>query len=152
MIDASLTAFLQEGLGLYVGTRTAGLEPNGARAIALAIEEDGTHATVYIAKVAASRILPDLEANGHIAVSSGRPRDDRACQVKGIYVTSRAARASERPLLERQWSGFMAGLEYIGIASAATVGWVTWPAVAIRFKVTAVFEQTPGPKAGAALA
>lgn len=152
MIDASLAAFLQEGLGLYVGTRDAALEPNGARALALSIEPDGSHATVYVAAVAAARVLPDLEANGHIAVSTGRPRDDRACQLKGLYVGAHPAREDERPAIQAQWDGFMAGLEYIGIARAAASGWIIWPAVAIRFKITAVFEQTPGPKAGTAVA
>jgi hypothetical protein len=31
----------------------------------------------------------------------------------------------------------------------ATRAWVTWPAVAIRLRATAVFNQTPGPDAGA---
>ncbi len=30
--------------------------------------------------------------------------------------------------------------------------WRVWPAIAVRLRVTAVFDQTPGPQAGAALA
>ena len=32
MIDPDLRAFLQEGVGIHIGTRNAALEPNGARA------------------------------------------------------------------------------------------------------------------------
>jgi len=31
----------------------------------------------------------------------------------------------------------------------ATKAWVTWPAVAIRVRANALFNQTPGPGAGA---
>lgn len=148
MIDGALAAFLQEGLGVYVGTRNAALEPSGARGIAVTVEEGGTHIVVYVADIAAGRILPDLEANGQIAVSVGRPRDDRACQVKGVFAAARAADDAERDRVLAQWEGFRSALEYIGISRQVTSGWVAWPAVAVRLKVTAVFEQTPGPSAG----
>jgi hypothetical protein len=152
MIDPPLAAFLQEGLGVYVGTRNTALEPNGARAAAVRVEEDGRHMVVYVAEVAAGRLLRDLEANGQIAVSFGRPRDDRACQVKGLFAGARAASEAERQDVLAQWERFRDALEYIGISRPITNGWVAWPAVAIRLKVTAVFEQTPGPNAGVVIA
>ena len=151
MIDPPLAGFLQEGLALYVGTRNAELHPNGARALAAAVDPDGTHLTVFIAEVAAARLRADVESNGQIAVSFARPVDDRACQVKGVVVGIRPASAEERPLVHAQWTGFLDNLERIGIAASLASGWVTWPAVAIRLRVTAVFDQTPGPAAGAAL-
>jgi hypothetical protein len=51
-----------------------------------------------------------------------------------------------------QWEGFLRGVEAIGIPRAAFERWVTWPAVAIRLRVTSLFDQTPGPQAGAPLA
>ena len=91
MIDQQLAAFLQEGVGIHVGTRNAALQPNGTRALAVTVEGDGVHAVVYVAAVAAARILPDLESNGQIAVGFGRPIDDRACQVKGEFLDARPA-------------------------------------------------------------
>lgn len=152
MIEPGLSAFLEEGLGVYVGTRNARLEPNGARGVAIRVEEGGTHVVVYVAEVAAPRILADLESNGHIAVSVGRPKDDRACQVKGLFAGSRRAEESERDAVVGQWERFRGALEYIGISKPITSEWVAWPAIAVRFKVTAIFEQTPGPGAGAPLA
>jgi len=152
MIEPGLAAFLEEGLGVYVGTRNAALEPSGARGLAISVEPDGRHAVVYVADAAAKRILPDLEENGQIAVSVGRPRDDRACQVKGMFTGARPAAASERELVIDQWEKFRSALEFIGILRPVSSGWIAWPAVALRFKVTAIFEQTPGPAAGTPLA
>jgi hypothetical protein len=152
MIDQQLAAFLQEGVGIHVGTRNAALQPNGTRALAVTVEGDGVHAVVYVAAVAAARILPDLESNGQIAVGFGRPIDDRACQVKGVFLDAHQAADDERAVVRAQWDGFLASLEKIGIPRAATRTWVTWPAVAIRFRVNALFDQTPGPGAGAPIA
>ena len=149
MIDGALAAFLQEGVGIHIGTRNDALQPNGARAIAVRVEADGEHFVVYVARVAAARILPDLESNGQAAVGFGRPVDDRACQVKGVFAGVRDATDDERPIVLAQWDAFLGSLEKIGIPRVATRTWVTWPAVAIRLRANALFDQTPGPGAGA---
>jgi hypothetical protein len=151
MIDTQLAAFLQEGVGIHIATRNRALQPNGARAIAVSVEPDGEHLVVYVGRVAAARILPDLEDNGQAAVGFGRPIDDRACQVKGVFVGWRDASEDERPAVLAQWDGFLGSLEQIGIPRAATKTWVTWPAVAIRLRANALFNQTPGPDAGSPL-
>jgi hypothetical protein len=151
MIDRQLASFLEGGLGIHVGTRNERLQPEGARALAVRVHEDGQHIEVYLARVGARRIRPNLEANGHVAVAFGRPTDDRACQLKGLFVGMRSARASERPFVLAQWDAFLTNLEHIGIPRSTASSWVTWPADVIRIKTTAMFEQTPGPKAGTQL-
>jgi hypothetical protein len=152
MITGELAAFLHQGLSLHIGVRDSDLQPDGSRAIAVQIDEDGRHLVVYVAQVAAARLLPHLADNGHVAVTFARPTDDRACQVKGTFVSARAAGENERPLVAAQWNGFLDQLERIGISPEVTLGWTTWPATAIRLKVTSVFEQTPGSGAGRQIA
>jgi Pyridoxamine 5'-phosphate oxidase len=151
MIDVELKAFLEDAVGIHLGTRSADNEPNGVRAVAAAVEDDGQRLVVYLAKVAAKRVLPDLEANGQAAVSFGRPVDERACQVKGVFEEARDAREDERARVASQWESFLDNLEQIGIGRLAYGAWVTWPCVAIRLKVSALFNQTPGPGTGAPL-
>jgi hypothetical protein len=152
MIDNELAAFLREGLGIHIGTRNERNEPNGARAAAIDLEGDGLHVTVYLANVAASRVLPDLRANGQAAVVFARPTDDRSCQVKAVFVGARDARDDEHALVRAQWEKFLDNLERIGIPRGVSADWVTWPATAIRLQATAVFEQTPRPGTGELLA
>jgi len=151
MIDAELKAFLEDAVGIHLGTRSAELEPNGVRAVAAAVEDGGERLVVYLAAVAAERVLPDLEANGQAAVSFGRPVDERACQVKGVFEGARDAREDEKPRVMAQWESFLDNLEQIGIARLTYGAWVTWPCVAVRLKVSALFNQTPGPGTGGAL-
>jgi hypothetical protein len=152
MIAPELAGFLEQGLGIHVGTRDARLRPAGCRGLAALVEADGKRMVVYVAKAAAARIRPGLDEAGQVAVSFGRPEDDRACQVKGIVLDTWDAAAGERAVVAAQWDGYLRQLERIGIPRAIAANWQTWPALGIRLRVTAVFEQTPGPQAGAAFA
>jgi len=99
----------------------------------------------------ARHVLPDLEANGQAALVFARPPDERACQVKGVFTGVRAADAAERPFVLDQWDRWLGRLETIGYPRATWENWAAWPCVAIRVRATALFNQTPGPGAGAAL-
>ena len=148
MIDKLLAAFLEGGVGVHIGTRNAQLEPSGARAISVKVEKDRQHLLVFISHVAATRVLPDLEANGQAALTFARPTDERACQVKGQFVDVRKVQHDELAHVRQQWSDFLDNLEYIGIPRVASRTWIDVPDSAIRLRVTAVFDQTPGPNAG----
>jgi hypothetical protein len=151
MIDAILAEFLQSGLGIHVGTRDERLEPCGCRATALKVEDDGRHAVVYVPKAASPQIFENLRTNGRVAISMARPADERAVQVKGLMLFSWDAKADEEAFARVQWAGFLGQLDGIGLPGVATSSWNMFPCVAVRLKVTAVFNQTPGPDAGAAL-
>jgi hypothetical protein len=151
MIDSSLASFFEDGLGLHIGTRNDRLAPTGARALAIRVEPDGAHVLLYLAAAAALRILPDLRHNGAAAVTCARPTDDRACQIKGTFVDVRPATTEDRAVMDAKWMLFLDNLERIGVSRQGVRDWVTWPALVIRLRVTAVFDQTPGKTAGAQL-
>lgn len=152
MIGADLAAFLQEGIAIQLGTRNAQLEPNGARVAAVAVEDDGEHLVAYVPSMAAGHVLPDLESNGHATLVFVRPPEERACQVKGRFEGARPARDDERGLVQGQWDRWLDRLATMGYPRATFAHWTTWPAVAIRVRVNAIFNQTPGPGAGAQVA
>lgn len=151
MIDDALAAFLQQGIAINIGTRNARLEPHAAYVPAARVEPGGAHLTVFVPRIGADEVMADLHDNGQAALVFARPQDDRACQVKGVFESVRDARDDERPLVERQYAGFMHQLEIIGTPGEASRAWVVWPCLAVRLTVTALFSQTPGPDAGAPL-
>lgn len=148
VISAELAEFLESGLSITAGTRDDQLQPDGARAWAMRVHEDGAHLTVYFYSKAAPAILRNLETCPLLALSIDRPTDSRACQIKGTFVGSRRGRAGERAEVTRQVEGFLDGLAAIGIPRAMTEGWQFWPCVAVDIRVAELFEQTPGPGAG----
>ena len=151
MLSRQLAEFLEEGLSTHIASRNERLEPNAARVAALRVEPDGEHLIAFVPTVGAALVLPDLRANGQVAVVSARPPDERGCQVKGTFVDAWAATEDDRAVVTSQWERFRDRLEMIGLPRIATDGWTTWPCTAIRLRVQAVFDQTPGPNAGQAI-
>jgi hypothetical protein len=151
MISKDLAAFLQEGIAIQIGTRNARFEPNGARVVAVRVGEDGGTIVAFVPEIAAPQVLPDLHANGQAALVFARPPDERACQVKGVFVEARDARAEDKTFVLDQWERWVVRLTSIGLPRETTERWQTWPCVAVTLRVTALFDQTPGPRAGAAL-
>ena len=152
MIDVELAAFLQEGIAIQLGTRNERLEPNGVRVVSVAVDPDGRHIVAYVPDAAVAQVLPDLQSNGQAALVFARPPDERACQLKGTFTNAQPATAAERAGVEAQWDRWLDRLASIGVARATLEPWVTWPCTAIRLRVTAIFNQTPGPNAGAPIA
>ena len=151
MLDKSLTEFLEDGLAIHMGTRNARLEPNGCRVTAVRVENEGRDLVAYVPKAATPAVLDDLRDNGQAAVSLARPGDERAVQVKGVFVDIRDADPGEEAFVVSQWQGFLRKLDTVGIPGRATATWKVWPCAAVRIRVTALFSSTPGPDAGAVL-
>ena len=151
MIERQLAQFLEEGLGIHIGTRNDQLEPNGAMALAVKVDDDGSHVVVFVAKSASERLMTDLKSNGQAALSFARPVDERAVQVKGFLASVRSGKAAEKKFVSEQFERFLDSLEQIGIPRAGATNWTKWPVVAIRLRVTAMFNQTPGAHAGTPL-
>ena len=152
MLDDDLAAFVEEGQSVHVSTLDTGGRPVGARGVAVQVADDREHVDVYIAAVAFERLRAPLESTRQVAIVFGRPRDDRSCQLKGTLVSVRQADSGERAAAHAQWDAFMAALDAIGISRRLAERWTWWPALVVRVRVTAVFEQTPGPNAGVQLA
>ena len=151
MIDAQLASFLEEGIFISLAAGNERLEPAGARGVAAAVEPDGTHLVVFVPTLGAPGILPNMESSGQAAVCFARPPDERACQIKGAFAGSRPARDDERAMVQQQWNRWLDRLTTIGMERATFEHWPSWPCVAIRVRVNAIFNQTPGPGAGAPL-
>ena len=147
-IGAELAVYLQAGISITVATRDGDLRPDGARAWGVRVHEDGEHLTVFLYEGAAPDVLRNLEAHPQIALAFDRPTDNRACQLKGLFVRSRRARDDEEDEVARQVDGFLRELETLGIPRAMTGGWRSWPCIAVELRVTHLYEQTPGPGAG----
>lgn len=147
-ISEELRGFLESGLSIVVATRDGELQPDGAVALAARVHDDGAHLTLFLYQDAGRRLLRNLRTYPQMGIYFDRPTTHRACQVKGLYTSSRRARLAERPLIERQGGEFVTDLEAIGIPRAMTTGWKGWPCMAIELQVTELYEQTPGPGTG----
>src|SRR5690242_13639598 len=103
MIDKELAAFLEEGVGIQIGTRSATLEPNGARVVAVRVEDDGTRVVAFVPARAFALVASDLESNGQAALVFARPPDERSCQVKGVFEGMQPAGSADEEFVRSQW-------------------------------------------------
>jgi hypothetical protein len=148
LISGELGAFLESGLSIVAATRDGELQPDGAVIWAARVHEDRAHLTVFLHDKAARQLLRNLKKHPAIALDFDLPTSHRACQVKGVYVSSRRARSAEQAVVDTQIDRFGADLEAIGIPRAMMTGWTTWPCTAMEIRVTEIYEQTPGPGTG----
>lgn len=148
LISDELKAFLESGLAIVVGTRDAALRPDGAAALALRVQPDGVHVTLYLSEPSAARLAPSLAQCPRIAVVLDQPSSHRACQIKGEVISTRVATDAERPELDRQREALDRDLESLAIPPAMFSNWQVWPSTALEIRADELFEQTPGPGAG----
>jgi len=150
-LPAALVSFLEGGNSLLVGTRDAQRMPHVARAVGLRVAGDRAHFTVFLPEGPAHRALRDLESVPLIAITASEPPTHRTIQVKGKVLALRTPDASERAWVEGYPERLASVVAYAGLARATVMRLNVWPARAVDVELTEVFNQTPGPKAGAPL-
>ena len=117
------------------------------------VDADGTHVVAFVPVGVGRHGARDVARQRPGAVVLTRPPDERGCQAKGVFVEARDARRGRARVrgvavgtLSRQASTM------VGLPRVATDGWAGGRPVAVRFRVNALFDQTPGPGAGARIA
>ena len=152
MIGAELKEFLESGISVLVGSRDRLLVPEAIRGFGLRVEADGRELVVFVPDAWGGRTLANLRDNGRIAVGAARPRDHRSVQIKGSVVEIRPGDDDDRALLEGYRERLVDHFGAIGFPPRILHRLAAWPCHAVRLAVEALFEQTPGPRAGTPLA
>jgi hypothetical protein len=134
---------------MVVGTRDARLEPHFVRALGAAVHDDRAQLTFFVPRVLAAPVIRDLEDNGRIAFQLVDAPTFHAFQLKGRLVAHRDASPDEEALQLAYRESMAAAARSVGIPDGHWLYYVYNPAVAITFRVEEVFNQTPGPGAGA---
>ena len=148
-IPPELVDFFEGGVSLLVGTCDAALRPESTRAVGIAVAPDRTRLTVFLNRANSGRTLENLEVNPRVAICFTRPIDHRTVQAKGKAITVRPAIDSEKPRLERYISSFVEALHLVGVTRAVAGRIAFWPSTAVEVEIESLFQQTPGPGAGA---
>ena len=136
---------------MLVGTCDAAHVPECTRAVGLLIHDDRATATVYLPEVTSALAMVHLRENMRIAVVASYPLDHRSLQLKGRVTAIAPAVAAQRPFIERYLEAFSGVLEQVGMPPEVVRLLSHWPSVAVTFAVDELYDQTPGPGAGARL-
>ena len=154
-IDDALKTFIESGVSVVVGTRDEGLVPEIVRAWGPHVSRDRHTIRLCIPEATSVRTRTNLVGNGRIAVAFSLPSTYETVQLKGRHLRTTKPSAEDLLRLDRHRESFAALNESIGVPRAGVEAfWHRELAgsplfVTVHFVVHAIFNQTPGPTAGA---
>jgi hypothetical protein len=125
--------------------------PSCCRAIAVASADGGATLTVYVPLATSHDVLRNVATTRRVAVTITNPTTHCSTQIKGVSVDVRLARDDEAAFVRARRDALADSLDVIGIPRRVTQNVTCWPAFAVTARVDEVFDQTPGPNAGARL-
>lgn len=148
-IGESVRELLLAGSATIVATRDDELRPALTRGWGVAVGEDGARLTLCVGTPPGSSVRANLEANGEIAVTCSRPTTYRTVQVKGTATILGAPTDEQLQAVRAQVAAFSAEVEQLGLPADSGALLLDADLTAIAVQPQAVFDQTPGPGAGA---
>lgn len=125
--------------------------PSVARAYGCRVCDGGHELVVFLATTRSRAVLRDLGEGAPIAVIFSRPKTHVSLQLKGERADVLPLTAADREIMRAYGIAFAAEICALGYPmefAKRLMQPVDEPAVGVRFATTAVFEQTPGPRAG----
>jgi hypothetical protein len=154
-IDDSVAAFLAGRRSIIVASRNAANRPSLMRAVGMRLSARRDEVSVLLARSQSTQLLVDLAASGSIAVVFSEPSTHRTLQLKGGNARIETATDADLAVIGPYADNLAAELASVGIEERMARAMIAVdPAdmVAVRFTPAEIYDQTPGPKAGAALA
>lgn len=135
---------------MNVAGRDAENRPALARGLGIRVSPDRRTLTVFLSETHSSQLLQCLRDNGAIAVAVTRPKTHETLQFKGRVREIRPLSIDDREAMAAYQDSFAEELETLGYRREFTRQLLAGSenGVAVVFEPTAVFDQTPGPKAG----
>lgn len=155
LLDEAVVTFVESGLSITLASRGERLVPSIAKAVACRVAPDRRGVTVLVFADVAEAVLRDIAHCGQIAVCLSRPSSHETVQLKGRDARSAQAMPQDVALARGSLDRLLDDLATLGM-DTAMLDRFFWrdPAdlLAVRFTPEAAFAQTPGPRAGTALA
>jgi hypothetical protein len=150
LLSEAHAAFVQRHTSMNVAGRDAHNRPALARGLGIRVAPDRLTLTVYLSTTHSARLLQCLRDCGAIAVAVTRPTTHETLQFKGRVREILPLSDEDRAEMAAYQDSFAAELEPLGyrrdfvrqLLAGSEHG------VAVVFEPTAMFDQTPGPKAG----
>lgn len=154
LLSPAHIAMVAKGVSAIVASRDAALRPSLMRAVGSRISADGRDVTVYLRRSQSEQLLSDIAQTGEIAVVFSVPSTHQTLQLKARQATQRPATQEDLPVLQAYLRSMEVEVGRVGYGARYVAAMLAAPlhdVVAVRFQPDAAFDQTPGPRAGAAL-
>jgi hypothetical protein len=159
MLPSELIELGESGPAAIVGSADAAGVPEMSRGWGVQVLADANEVVICVPSRSGRRLLANLEHAGRMAVVMTSPRTYRSFQVKGRVVAIAPASADDRDRAAAHQHAFVESAYAVGLPRESARRLFTdrhgepldADLTTVRMKVEALFDQTPGPGAGARL-
>ena len=150
MLSERLRLATEGGMSIILGTVDAEGMPAACRGVALrASDTDPSSVTVFIPVDSGQETIANIATTRRVAIGATHPPTHTSLQLKGTTRSVRLARADEKEFVRSRIAAFAETLEILGVPQKITWSVAHWPAFAVEVNVEELYDQTPGPNAGA---
>lgn len=147
-----LDPWTEGGTSIMVGTVDADGVPTCCRGFAINTKDHFETITVFVPAATAQETIANVATTRRMAVSVTVPGTHKSIQIKGVTRGVKLAPPEDEAYVTQRHHEFADVLNILGMPRKVTHRMAYWPAFAIDVTVEEVFDQTPGPRAGAPLA
>ena len=154
-LDAATAEFISGVTSMSIASRDARLMPAVGKACGCIVGADRRALTVLFDGRQSPRIVADLAAGSPVAVVFSLPATHRTVQVKGARASIAPASPTQLVRARLHVDAIVEHLVPLGYSEPALrmfFGFSPEALLAVHFAPTAVFAQTPGPRAGERIA
>ena len=139
------------GTSVLVGSADQNAVPACCRGIAVRTDRALDRAIVYVPVATSRDVIANAATTRKLAVMITRVVEHVGVQLKGTVEAIRMASDDEATFVRSRFNDFADVLDDIGLPRRVFRTVSHWPAFALELKVEEVFDQTPGPRAGASI-
>jgi len=151
-IGPELRARLAEGYAAVAATCDERLRPELARVWGMEVSPDGRQVTFCVEAPPGSRMRANLQRGSIVAITATKPSTYRSMQIKGRLHGVWEATETDRARALAQRDAFASDVVPFGIEPARGVRFLREDTLfAAAIDVDELYDQTPGPSAGARL-
>lgn len=151
LLHDNIVAFIEREVAIDLASASADHHPSSCRGFACRVAPNRQRLTLFVRREEARQLLQDVLVQDAIAVVFCLPETEAAIQIKGRQVALSAVSADDMLDIQRYRDAFIDGIVRIGHPRPFAEAYMAVEAgqiAAISFQPDAVFEQTPGPRAG----
>jgi hypothetical protein len=150
-MDSDPMEVVGPGPACIVASRDEDMRPEIARGWAPQLNREAAIASICVGAPRGSRMDSNLLSNGAIALTMSHPANYRGIQAKGRVSELGEPTAEQLERVEAHVAAFAVAVEPVGLSEESLRRLVVSDLIAVTFAVHEIYDQTPGPRAGARL-
>lgn len=151
MLDSETQAFLQTGVSISLAACNAQRLACMSRGMGCKVLDGGRRLAVFIKRSQSQELLDNIAGCNKVACVFSLPSSNRTLQLKGADAVAQPFDPADMGIVEHHVDEFVREVVPLGTPEPvvrAVFSYTTDDLVTVIYTPTAVFSQTPGPKAG----